>query len=78
MSYYNPDAATEVVVDASPFGLGAVLIQRDDKGTQHTVAYASRALTDVESATHKPNVKLLQSYGRVKTSTCICLDIISQ
>ena len=49
MSYYNPDAATEVVVDASPFGLGAVLIQRDDKGTQHTVAYASRALTDVES-----------------------------
>ena len=49
MSYYNPDAATEVVVDASPFGLGAVFIQRDDKGTQHTVAYASRALTDVES-----------------------------
>ena len=49
MSYYNPDAATEVVVDASPFSLGAVFIQRDDKGTQHTVAYASRALTDVES-----------------------------
>ncbi|KAK7111230.1 hypothetical protein V1264_010901 [Littorina saxatilis] len=49
MSYYNPEAATDVVVDASPFGVGAVLTQRDDKGSHYTVAYASRALTDVEA-----------------------------
>ena len=48
MSYFNPSAKTEVVVDASPFGLGAILTQhfRDEK---KVVAFASRALTDVES-----------------------------
>ena len=48
MSYFNPHLETEVLVDASPFSLGAVLTQRD-KYTSHVVADASRALTDVES-----------------------------
>ena len=48
MSYFNPRGKTEVVVDASPFGLGAILTQQ--VGSQnHVVAFASRALTDVES-----------------------------
>lgn len=48
MSYFNPQLETDVLVDASPYGLGAVLTQRD-KYTSHVIAYASRALTDVES-----------------------------
>ena len=49
MQYYNPDASTQLIVDASPLGLGGILQNRDKDGTEHTVAYASRALSDVES-----------------------------
>lgn len=52
MSYYDPSKPTVLTVDASPVGLGAVLAQTstDLKGEEevHIVAYASRALTDVE------------------------------
>ena len=44
IAYFNPSEATEVIVDASPVGLGAVLTQKNK-----VVAYASRALTAVES-----------------------------
>lgn len=44
IAYYDPNASIEVFTDASPVGLGAVLVQ-DNK----VVAYASRALTPVES-----------------------------
>ena len=48
MSYFNAQGKTEVVVDASPYGLGAILTQQ--VGNQnHVVAFANRALTDVES-----------------------------
>ena len=45
MAYFDPKEQTETVlfVDASPVGLGSVLIQND-----RVVTYASRALTDVE------------------------------
>ena len=50
MRYFNPKAQTEVIVDASPHGVGAILTQRDtDEEENHVVAYASRALTDVET-----------------------------
>ncbi|PFX34364.1 Retrovirus-related Pol polyprotein from transposon opus [Stylophora pistillata] len=44
MSYFNPRLKTEVIVDASPVGLGGFLVQ-DSK----VISYASRALSDVES-----------------------------
>ena len=47
MSYFDPDKATEIFVDASPCGLGA--IQVDTDGVRSIVAYASRSLTDSES-----------------------------
>lgn len=49
MSYFYPERETNVIVDASPVSLGAILAQRD-KTTNHTniVTYASRALTPVE------------------------------
>ncbi|KAL5015077.1 hypothetical protein ScPMuIL_009347 [Solemya velum] len=43
MSYFDPDAQTEVLVNASPVGLGAILTQKGK-----IICYASRALTDVE------------------------------
>ena len=44
MSYFNPAQETEVIVDASPVGLGGLLAQ-DNKVT----SYASGALSDVNS-----------------------------
>ena len=48
-SYFDPNKETELVVDASPVGLGAILTQIDaQSGQTLIIAYASRSLTDVE------------------------------
>ena len=39
---------TELIMDASPIGLGAILTQIDRNGKSAVVAYASRALTPTE------------------------------
>ena len=44
ISYYNPNKPIEVVVDASPVGLGAILTQENK-----VVAFASRSLSGPES-----------------------------
>ena len=48
LAYYNPRAFTELVVDASPFGLGAVIYQKQTDGSMQPISYASRALSPVE------------------------------
>jgi hypothetical protein len=50
MGYFNKDWRTEVTVDASPVGLGAVLSQYNPNNTKerHIVCFASRLLTEVE------------------------------
>ena len=47
LAYYDKEAETVIVTDASPVGLGAVLLQKQ-KGLFKAVSYASRCLTDVE------------------------------
>lgn len=48
LAYFNPSAETEVITDASPVGLGAVIAQRQPDGNFRPISYASRALTPVE------------------------------
>ena len=50
MSYFDPTKQTELIVDASPVGLGAVLAQKTANSNEpmHVIAYASGSLTDVE------------------------------
>ena len=49
MKYFNLSLKTELIVDASPVGLGAILMQvTEDEGT-NIVTYASLSLTDCES-----------------------------
>ena len=43
MSYFNPQKQTEIIVDASPVGLGGLLVQEGN-----VLGYASPALSDVE------------------------------
>ena len=44
---YDPKKITEIIVDASLVGLGAILVQ-DTKDERFVISYASRALTPVE------------------------------
>jgi hypothetical protein len=46
MAHFDPSAPTQLRVDASPFGLGAILTQTHGDETR-PVAYASRTLTAV-------------------------------
>ena len=49
LGYFDPNNHTELIVDASPVGLGAILTQSDiTSGSSKIIAYASRALSDVE------------------------------
>ena len=47
MAHYDPSAPTQLRVDASPVGLGAVLTQTQD-GVTRPIAYASCTLSNVE------------------------------
>jgi len=49
MKYFNSSLKTELIVDASPVELGAILTQVIADGGTNIVAYASRSLTDCES-----------------------------
>lgn len=47
LGYYDVNDKTQVIADASPVGLGAVLVQFDDKGSR-IIAFGNRTLTDCE------------------------------
>ena len=50
LCHYQPEYETEIVVDASLTGLGAVMVQRNQTSDPfHVVAYKSRALKDAET-----------------------------
>ena len=49
MSYYNPIAETNIIVDSGPRGLGAILSQKQKNAQFKPISYSSGALTDVES-----------------------------
>ena len=48
LGYYDKDSPTQVIADASPVGLGAVLTQKQKNGPR-VICYACRSLTDTES-----------------------------
>lgn len=49
LSNYSPHRETELHTDASSHGFGAVLMQKQDDGNFHPVAYCSTTTSDAES-----------------------------
>jgi hypothetical protein len=47
LAYFNPEAETIIITDASPYGVGAILAQKQND-TYRVVCYASRGLSSVE------------------------------
>ena len=48
LAIYNSERETVVSADASSYGLGAVLLQKQPSGEIRPIAYASRSMTDTE------------------------------
>ena len=48
LALYDPEKETMVSSDASSFGLGAVLVQKQPSGEMRPVAYANRSMTETE------------------------------
>ncbi|XP_028418333.1 uncharacterized protein K02A2.6-like [Dendronephthya gigantea] len=50
LAYFQPSLETELLVDASPTGIGAILTQRDcsKNADPRVICYSSRALSEVE------------------------------
>lgn len=48
LAHFNPKAKVVLTVDASPYGLGAILSQIDVDGTERPVSFASRTLNSAE------------------------------
>ena len=48
LAHFDNQAPTELHVDASRIGIGAVLLQTDEEGKAHPIAYVSRSLTKAE------------------------------
>ena len=68
LAYFKLGCKTTVVADASPVGLGAVLLQ-EHKGQHKVISYASYSLTDVEkrySQTEKEALGLVWACERFK------------
>ncbi|CAC5404852.1 unnamed protein product [Mytilus coruscus] len=66
LGYYDKSALTKVIADASPGGLGAVLIQ-EQNGELRIISYASRSLSDTErrySKTEKEALALVWACER--------------
>ena len=66
MSYYNQNAETNIIVDGSPFGLGAILNQKQSDGNFKPVAYASRTLSPIERRYSQTEREALSVYWAIK------------
>ena len=57
LACFRVEAPTYVATDASPVGLGAILLQDQETGECKPIAYISRSLTSTERRIHKLSVK---------------------
>ncbi|PIK47525.1 hypothetical protein BSL78_15613 [Apostichopus japonicus] len=66
LGYFDKDAVTQIITDASPVGLGAVLLQTQNSQPR-IISYASRSLSEVErrySQTEKESLAIVWACER--------------
>ena len=66
LGYFDKDAKTLIIADASPVGLGAILIQ-EQQGRKRVISYASKSLSAVErhySQTEKEALAVVRACER--------------
>lgn len=69
LGFFNPHDRTKLIADASPTGLGAVLLQENLHGRTKVIAFASKALTEIEKKyfqTEKEALALVWSVEKFK------------
>ena len=78
LAYFDKTASTKVVADASPVGLGAVLMQHQN-GAWVPICYASRSLTECERRYSQTEKEPLALFGHVRGTmhTSMACDLIS-
>lgn len=62
LAYFDLKRRTQLIADASPIALGAVLLQYDETNTPRVISFASKCLTTVEqrySQTEKKSLALV-------------------
>lgn len=62
LGYYSQNDVTRLYADASPYGLGAVLVQMNKEGVVRPIAFGSKSLTETEkvySQTEKEALSLI-------------------
>ena len=68
LAFFDTKKSSELIVDASPYGLSGILIQRDKNLDPKVISYASRSLSNVERDIPKQNVRLSLSFGDLNAS----------
>ena len=63
-----PEASLKISLDASAYGLGAVLLQSSADDTWKPVAYASRFMSDTEQRYSQIEKEALEMFGLVRSS----------
>ena len=66
MKYLDPQLKTELVIAASPVGLGTILTQVSVNQDRNVIAYAGRSLTDCESGNGQTEREGLATVWSVK------------
>lgn len=69
LGYFNPKDKATVIADASPVGLGAVLVQENVEKQMRVISYISKSLTEVEQRycqTEKEALALVWAVERLR------------
>ena len=74
LAYFKKDAPSKVIADASPVGLGALLVQSQD-GAWVPICYAGCSLTECECKySPRPKRRHLLLFGHVRDSMPTSVD----
>ena len=80
MAYFDLSKKTELITDASPSGLSAILVQSTNKNDCRVVAYTSRALSAVEcrySQTEREALAIVWAIEELHVYLCKPLSSLS-